>query len=65
MEGRRYRKLPASSTKNQHVEQPRETYTEEGTHFCNLILLEQFQNVEPLVHPPPPPCILHDSKLVQ
>ena len=39
VEGRRYRKLPVRSTKNQYVEQPRETYTEEGTHFCNFDII--------------------------
>ena len=33
VEGRRYRKLPVRSTTNQHVEQPRETYAEEGKYF--------------------------------
>ena len=33
VEGRRYRKLPVRSTTNQHVEHPRETYTEEGKDF--------------------------------
>ena len=36
VEGRRYRKLPVRSMANQHVEQSRETYTEEGKDFCDF-----------------------------
>ena len=36
VEGRRYRKLPVRCATNQHVEQPREIYTEEGTDFCDV-----------------------------
>ena len=63
VEGRRYRKLPACITTNQHVEQPRETYAEEGKDFCDFDVTEAI-----------PKCsssgsffpyVLHGSKLVQ